>query len=125
MSTVHTCACGRSFTLAAWLELRFLGINSVTGHERVEWRNCPCGSTLTRAVEPADEVLVYSYAARCAKTATERAILMDRLHEAVGRLSGMWNVRTSGLSTEVARGTGTGPSVTEDLGLADAVWRSR
>lgn len=39
------CACGLSYTSAAWGELRSLGVMTYDG-EAFELRNCACGSTL-------------------------------------------------------------------------------
>lgn len=46
---VHTCACKRTFTQVAWDALPYVGEMGDEVGERIELRNCPCGST--RAVE--------------------------------------------------------------------------
>ena len=44
---VKTCACGRSYTLAQWRCLPFVGIWDLGGGDRAELRNCSCGSSIT------------------------------------------------------------------------------
>ena len=46
--TIHTCSCGREFTEHAWNLLPYVGVMR-DDVERLELRNCPCGST--RALE--------------------------------------------------------------------------
>jgi len=45
---IHTCSCQRTFTSKQWDALPYVGVMR-DAVERLELRNCPCGST--RAVE--------------------------------------------------------------------------
>lgn len=45
---VKACACGRTLTQAAWDALPRMP-DTVDGDERLEWRDCPCQSTIVRA----------------------------------------------------------------------------
>jgi hypothetical protein len=47
--TVHACSCGRRHTQAQWGALPFVGVQETSDGERLELRNCSCGST--RALE--------------------------------------------------------------------------
>ena len=42
---VKTCGCGRKFSTAEWRQLPH-AYTQDDGVERVEYRNCPCGSTI-------------------------------------------------------------------------------
>lgn len=81
----HRCSCGREYTFAKWLELQLLGFNRF-GAELVEWRQCECHSTLTRAAEPCDEVLAYAVQARNAKNGLDRAAALASLDRATQAL---------------------------------------
>lgn len=45
------CACGREST---WTDLPNIGEQVMPWGERLELRNCPCGSTLSVTIEPGD-----------------------------------------------------------------------
>lgn len=49
---LHTCSCGKKFTVEGWETLPLVGYQNDEELEEptLELRNCPCGST--RAVEP-------------------------------------------------------------------------
>lgn len=53
---LKTCSCGRTFTMAQWLELGAAKFWKL-GDELLELRNCPCGSTnAIEITENADDV---------------------------------------------------------------------
>lgn len=48
---VKACACGLQFSVDAWRALRLVGIQEIPAdahgpEERLELRDCPCGSTI-------------------------------------------------------------------------------
>ena len=51
---VVTCACGLYYSLAEWEALPLLGLmdHEEDGDQRLELRNCACGSTCSRALPP-------------------------------------------------------------------------
>jgi hypothetical protein len=47
---VKVCACGEVFSASQWSALRYVGEQD-DGVERIELRNCPCGSTIAILLE--------------------------------------------------------------------------
>jgi hypothetical protein len=48
-SAFKVCGCGRPYTRAGWDRLPFVGVQD-DGVERIELRNCVCGSTIAVAL---------------------------------------------------------------------------
>jgi hypothetical protein len=50
---IKRCKCGRTHTVESWTRLPLLGRNDLgvpNEPDLVEWRNCPCGSTLVVSI---------------------------------------------------------------------------
>jgi hypothetical protein len=48
---VLRCACGLTYDMAGWRRLPFVGVSDLGG-ERLELRNCQCGSTHSAEIPP-------------------------------------------------------------------------
>lgn len=48
---VKTCGCGRCYTATGWRNLRLVGEQD-DGVDRIEIRQCTCGSTIAVALNP-------------------------------------------------------------------------
>lgn len=52
---VKKCACGRRYTAGTWKDLALVGVQD-DGVERIELRNCACGSTIGVILGPSERL---------------------------------------------------------------------